>query len=49
MLETTRGRVVSLAPPVPITAANSEGNMTESIDRLFEEGNGAEKKHSAGG
>ncbi|GKC92035.1 hypothetical protein Tco_1157477 [Tanacetum coccineum] len=49
LLEATRGRVVSLAPPVPITAASSEGNMTESIDRLFDEGNGAEKEHSTRG
>ncbi|GKE44113.1 hypothetical protein Tco_1471397, partial [Tanacetum coccineum] len=49
LLEATSGRVVLLAPPVPITATSSEGNMTESIDRLFDEGNDAEKEHSTGG
>ncbi|GKA27728.1 hypothetical protein Tco_0713896 [Tanacetum coccineum] len=49
LLKATRERVVSLAPPVPVTATSSEGNMTESIDRLFDEGNGAEKEHSTGG
>ncbi|GKF66381.1 hypothetical protein Tco_0192898, partial [Tanacetum coccineum] len=49
LLEATRGRVVPLAPPVLVTAASSEGNMTESIDRLFDEGNGAEKEHSTMG
>ncbi|GKD87515.1 hypothetical protein Tco_1358669, partial [Tanacetum coccineum] len=46
LLEATRGRVVPLAPPVPVTAASSEGNMIENIDRLFDKGNGAEKEHS---
>ncbi|GKD20594.1 hypothetical protein Tco_1222297 [Tanacetum coccineum] len=46
LLEATRGRVVSLAPAVPITAASSKGNLTESIDRLFDEGDDAEKEHS---
>ncbi|GJW93018.1 hypothetical protein Tco_0172690 [Tanacetum coccineum] len=46
LLEATRGRVVPLAPPVSVTAASSEGNMTENIDRLFDKGNGAEKEHS---
>nr|GEX75545.1 hypothetical protein [Tanacetum cinerariifolium] len=49
LLEATRRRVVLLAPPVPVTATSSEGNMTESIDRLFDEGNGAEKEHSTEG
>nr|GEW88743.1 hypothetical protein [Tanacetum cinerariifolium] len=49
LLEATRGRVVLLAPPVPVTATSSKGNMTESIDRLFDEGNGAEKEHSTEG
>ncbi|GJT48646.1 hypothetical protein Tco_0974803 [Tanacetum coccineum] len=48
LLEATRERVVLLAPPVPATTASSEGNMTKSIDRLFDEGNGAEKEHSIG-
>ncbi|GKA36510.1 hypothetical protein Tco_0723001 [Tanacetum coccineum] len=48
LLEATRGRVVPLAPPVPATTASSEGNMTEIIDRLFDEGNGVEKEHSIG-
>ncbi|GJT56899.1 zf-CCHC domain-containing protein [Tanacetum coccineum] len=39
LLEATRGCVVLLALPVLVTAASSEGNMTESIDRLFDEGN----------
>nr|GEW30485.1 protein suppressor of K(+) transport growth defect 1-like [Tanacetum cinerariifolium] len=45
----TRGRIVPLAPPVPVTAASSEGNLTESIEKLFNEGNDAEKEHSTGG
>ncbi|GJR87330.1 hypothetical protein Tco_0211341 [Tanacetum coccineum] len=49
LLEATRGRVVPLAPLVPVTAASSEGNMTESIDRLFDEANDAEKEHFTGG
>ncbi|GKD63705.1 hypothetical protein Tco_1305813 [Tanacetum coccineum] len=49
LLEATRRCVVPLAPPVLVTTASSEGNMTESIDRLFDEGNGAEKEHSTGG
>ncbi|GKD68537.1 hypothetical protein Tco_1322627, partial [Tanacetum coccineum] len=49
LLEATRGRVVSLAPPVLATAASSKGNMTESIDRLFGEANDAEKEHFTGG
>ncbi|GJW40885.1 hypothetical protein Tco_0066730 [Tanacetum coccineum] len=49
LLEATRRRVVPLAPPTPVTVASSEGNMTESIDRLFDEGNGAEKEHSTMG
>ncbi|GJW88335.1 hypothetical protein Tco_0163675, partial [Tanacetum coccineum] len=49
LLEATRGCVVLLALPVLVTAASSEGNMTESIDRLFDEGNGAEKEHSTRG
>ncbi|GJU19280.1 gypsy type transposase [Tanacetum coccineum] len=49
LLEATRGRVVSLAPPVLATASSSKGNMTESIDRLFGEGDSAEEEHSTGG
>ncbi|GJZ62816.1 hypothetical protein Tco_0619237 [Tanacetum coccineum] len=49
LLEATCGCVVPLASPVLVTAASSEGNMIESIDRLFDEGNGAEKEHSTGG
>ncbi|GKD32034.1 hypothetical protein Tco_1242812, partial [Tanacetum coccineum] len=45
LLEATRGRVVPHAPPVLVTTASSEGNMTESIDRLFDERNDAEKEH----
>ncbi|GKE95074.1 hypothetical protein Tco_1579929, partial [Tanacetum coccineum] len=32
LLEATRGRVVPLAPPILVTEASSEGNMTKSID-----------------
>nr|GEW44082.1 ATP-dependent DNA helicase PIF1 [Tanacetum cinerariifolium] len=39
LLEATRGRVVSLGPAVFATVVSSEGNMTESINRLFDEGN----------
>ncbi|GJS71228.1 hypothetical protein Tco_0704069 [Tanacetum coccineum] len=46
LLEATRRRVVLLAPPILVTEASSEGNMTESIDRLFNEGSGADKEHS---
>ncbi|GJU20531.1 hypothetical protein Tco_1153873 [Tanacetum coccineum] len=49
LLEATRGRVILLVPPILVTAASSEGNMTKSIDMLFDEGNGAEKEHSTGG
>ncbi|GJR52555.1 hypothetical protein Tco_1403076 [Tanacetum coccineum] len=49
LLEATRERVVSLAPSIPVTAASSEGNMTESINKLFDEGDSAEKEHSTGG
>ncbi|GJW15172.1 hypothetical protein Tco_0019305, partial [Tanacetum coccineum] len=45
LLEATCGHVVPLAPLVPATAASSEGNMTESIDRLFGEGDGDEEEH----
>ncbi|GKA69145.1 hypothetical protein Tco_0775209 [Tanacetum coccineum] len=49
LLEATRGRVVPLAPLASVTTVSSEGNMTESIDRLFDEGYGVEKEHSTGG
>nr|GEW30486.1 hypothetical protein [Tanacetum cinerariifolium] len=49
LLEATRGRIVPLAPLVPVTAASSEGNLTESIEKMFNEGNGAEKEHSIEG
>ncbi|GJU02060.1 hypothetical protein Tco_1112398, partial [Tanacetum coccineum] len=49
LLEATRGRVVPLAPPILVTEASSEGNMTKSIDMLFNEGSGADKEHSIGG
>ncbi|GJS60993.1 hypothetical protein Tco_0655777 [Tanacetum coccineum] len=49
LLEATHGRVVLLVPPILVTAASSEGNMTESIEMLFDEGNGAEKEHSTRG
>ncbi|GJV40830.1 hypothetical protein Tco_1419270 [Tanacetum coccineum] len=49
LLEATRRRVVLLAPPILVTEASSEGNMTESIDRLFNEGSGADKEHSTRG
>ncbi|GJS44376.1 hypothetical protein Tco_0569419 [Tanacetum coccineum] len=49
LLEATRERVVPLSPLVPVNATSSEGNMTESIDRLFDEANGVEKEHSTGG
>ncbi|GJZ84526.1 hypothetical protein Tco_0649865 [Tanacetum coccineum] len=49
LLEATRERVVPLSPLVPVNATSSEGNMTESIDRLFDEANDAEKEHFTGG
>nr|GEW72502.1 hypothetical protein [Tanacetum cinerariifolium] len=49
LLEATRGCVVPLAPSVVVIAVSSEENMIKSIDRLFDEGNGAEKEHPIGG
>nr|GEV44997.1 hypothetical protein [Tanacetum cinerariifolium] len=49
LLEATHGRVVPLALLVPVTAASSEGDMTENIDMLFDEGNSVEKAYSTGG
>nr|GEV42669.1 hypothetical protein [Tanacetum cinerariifolium] len=49
LLEATHGRVVPLAPLVPVTAASSEGDMTQNIDMLFDEGNSVEKACFTGG
>nr|GEV62178.1 hypothetical protein [Tanacetum cinerariifolium] len=44
-------RLIVLIPSssTPVTTVSSEGNITGSIDRLFDEGDGVEKEHSTEG